>query len=149
MKLTIINNFGKFDNDTWVKDSDKLEIPIIHTYSRMLELYAIINGNTQKVVNNKITITHFASDEINIKIKVVLNGKVLKNVSCETLKVVRLDTEPTIVPEIHELTLKVKEIEDSFTEQIKILKEQNELLKVENEKLKQFIQNDIGEEENE
>lgn len=160
MKLTIQNNFGKFDKNTWVKDADKLEVQIFHTFSPILELYAVVNGETHKIINNKLTITKFVNDEYKITIKAILNGKVLKNVPCETLKVIKIDDAQRIIPEIYNLELKIKEteqqcakkindIENLFSEKVNELQRQNELLKAENEKLKEFIQNDIGEEEDE
>lgn len=150
MRLTIQNNYGKFDKNIWVRDSEKLDINILHTFSSILDLYAIVNGKTQKVVNNRISLSTPFNDEYNIKIKVTLNGKVLKNVLCETLKIVQLhEDEKVVLPEISNLELELNKVKSNFTQQIKELKEQNELLKVENERLKQFIQNDIGEEDDE
>lgn len=149
MILTIQNNFGKLDNNVWVKDEDKLEIRVIHTFSPILELYAIVNNEVKKIVNNKFTIDEFSAEKYNISLKVILNGKVLKNVSCETLKIVKLDTEKIVVPEIEHLGNQINEMQSKFEQEIAELKAENEYLKAENQKLKDFIQNDIGEEEDE
>ena len=148
MKLKIENNFGKLTAKEWVKDDDKLEITVIHTFSKILELYAVVNGRTYKIVNNKFTILYFA-DELSINIKVILNGKILKHIPCETLKIINLDSEKVVVPELDNLKLQIEEQNKRLTEELEKIKLENEQLKAENEKLKEFIQNEIGDEEDE
>lgn len=146
MKLKIENNFGKLTQKEWVKDDDKLEIQVIHTFSKILELYAVCNGRTYKIVNDKFTINYF-TNELNINIKVILNGKILKHIPCETLKVINLDSEKVVVPEIDDLKAQIEEQNRRLTEEIEKIKLENEQLKAENEKLKEYISDELGGEE--
>lgn len=148
MKLKIESNFGKLTATEWVKDDDKLEIQVIHSFSKILELYAVVNGRTYKIVNDRFTIVQFA-DELKINVKVILNGKILKHIPCETLKVVILDDNKVVVPEIDTLKVQIEETNKRLTEELEKIKLENEQLRLENEKLKEFIQNDIGDEEDE
>ena len=145
MKLTIQNDFGKLDSKVWIKDQEQLEIAVVHPYSDMLTLYAIVNGVTQKVIKNKFTIKNFLTNEFKITIKVTLNGTILKNVACETLKIVKLDGNNVAIPEIETLKNEIERLAIEINE----LKLENIDIKEENAKLRNYIQTELGGEEDE
>lgn len=148
MKLTIKNDYGKFGKK-WVKDADTLTISVVHSFSPVLDLYAVVNGQTYKIVNNKFTLTKLVRIKYNINIRVLLNGKVLKTVPCEPLEIITLDSKSVVIPEIEHITNQLNNLKDKFTEEINELKEENARIKEENDKLKAYIQNDVGDNEDE
>lgn len=135
MKLLVNNNYGKLDEKTYVNTNEPLQVLVVHSFSDFINLFAVVNDKKMRVVNNKFTINDFTKEEISIKLELVLNGKILKEVPCESLKVVNLNGEKQPIPEIE--TLKAEILAQN--EKIKELTELVNTLKADNETTRALV----------
>lgn len=128
MKLKIINGIGRFDNNILIKNDKGPIIEIEHDY-RFFDLYvhARYNNNiirhVTEIKDNKFQLDNsmIKAGKIEIEIKVMTNGELVRTLRCEPLMVKEINGGIEAIPEIKYLENIVDNLKMSFSKVLKIV----------------------------
>lgn len=126
MKLTLCNNYGKFDTKQ-IFNNGRAVIDVEHDY-RFFNLVAVVSyGNNYsrviKIVDNQLILPQdiLKVGRLYLKIKIMRGNDVIKIIPCDSILIKELNGEIESIPQIEECVNKIQNLEVTVKKVLKII----------------------------